>query len=354
MTVQDFLAWEKASRDTIDVKRCYIDICGDLVGGILLSQIVFWHLPDAEGRSKLKVRLNGRLWLVKRRDDWWEECRISARQYDRSIRMLSEKNLVTTEVHKSSIYWGDTVTHIALNWDVFFGALKAVITGKYSCDVGFTERVNPESRHSKSGLPKKDTPYKVSETTPKTIYISSSTPPAEEEDKNGNSEVNPVTLPAPFFSADKQSQLRLINTCNDAKIDPVELCQSVAWEYAQAGKQMRDPMGAAISKVLKGGAQVTIYAYRQTQAVIAARRQAESANAAVGKEAEERKAVEARELDKCFANLHEEEQEQIKALAAQRVYPTLRDNQLAVRVEIHKALRERRPIIKVAEYKADL
>ena len=40
-----FLEWERRSRDTIDVKRCYVDVAGGLVAGVLLSQVVYWFLP---------------------------------------------------------------------------------------------------------------------------------------------------------------------------------------------------------------------------------------------------------------------------------------------------------------------
>jgi hypothetical protein len=49
MEKEEFLLWEKASKDTIDVKRVYIDIAGDVVGGIILSQIIYWHLPSKKG-----------------------------------------------------------------------------------------------------------------------------------------------------------------------------------------------------------------------------------------------------------------------------------------------------------------
>ena len=36
-----FLTWEVRSRDTLEVKRCYVDVAGgDLIAGILLSQII--------------------------------------------------------------------------------------------------------------------------------------------------------------------------------------------------------------------------------------------------------------------------------------------------------------------------
>ena len=37
----DFLAWEKASRDSIDFKKIYVDVAGDLIAGLLLSQIIY-------------------------------------------------------------------------------------------------------------------------------------------------------------------------------------------------------------------------------------------------------------------------------------------------------------------------
>lgn len=94
---KEFLRWERRSNDTIDVKRCYIDISGDLVAGILLSQIIYWYLPSKSGNSKLKVMRKGEFCLAKNRTDWWEECRISAKQYDRAIQILKDKNLVSVE-----------------------------------------------------------------------------------------------------------------------------------------------------------------------------------------------------------------------------------------------------------------
>lgn len=71
---EQFLAWERASTDTIDVKRIYIDMAGDLISGVLLSQIMFWHLPNREtGRTKLRLRHMGNLWMAKKREDWWHE-----------------------------------------------------------------------------------------------------------------------------------------------------------------------------------------------------------------------------------------------------------------------------------------
>ena len=100
-TTEEFLQWERRSRDTIDVKRCHIDAADDPVAGVLLSQIVFWFLPGRNG-SKLRIEHQGRPWLAKARADWHDECRISPKQFDRAIKILRSRGLVETRVFSSS------------------------------------------------------------------------------------------------------------------------------------------------------------------------------------------------------------------------------------------------------------
>lgn len=119
--INDFFMWEQISRDSIDVKRIYIDIAGDLIAGILLSQIIYWNLPNQEGRTKLRVKKHGKLWLAKGRSDWWEECRITDRQFDRAIKILEEKFLVEKKVFKFN---GNPTLHIRLNYNVLMQCLS--------------------------------------------------------------------------------------------------------------------------------------------------------------------------------------------------------------------------------------
>jgi len=111
---EQFIAWELASHDTLDVKRCYVDIAGDLVSGILLSQIIYWHLPNKEGKSKLRVQHKGDYWLAKKREAWWDECRITAKQFDRASAILKNKGLIEIGLFKFN---GAPMKHIKLNWD---------------------------------------------------------------------------------------------------------------------------------------------------------------------------------------------------------------------------------------------
>ncbi len=99
-TFEQFLLWERASRDTLEVKRTYIDMAGDLVAGVVLSQIVYWHLPSRAGKPRLQVEREGELWLAKSRSDWWEECRISPKQADRALEVLEERGLIEVKLFK--------------------------------------------------------------------------------------------------------------------------------------------------------------------------------------------------------------------------------------------------------------
>lgn len=115
-----FLLWEKASRDTIDVKRVYIDLADDLAAGVLLSQIIFWFLPNPQGRPKTRVQRQGEAWLAKRRTDWHDECRLSPRQYDRAARILEDKGLIITRTWH---FAGSPCIHVRPCWDRLISAI---------------------------------------------------------------------------------------------------------------------------------------------------------------------------------------------------------------------------------------
>jgi hypothetical protein len=120
LTFKEFLVWEQLSQDTIDVKRIYIDMADDLVAGILLSQIVYWFLPNKAGATKLRVEHDGVLWLAKGREDWYDECRITAKQFDRASKILIEKGLIEKKTFKFN---GNPTVHVRLNEDNFLASL---------------------------------------------------------------------------------------------------------------------------------------------------------------------------------------------------------------------------------------
>ncbi|WP_290756937.1 MULTISPECIES: hypothetical protein [unclassified Exiguobacterium] len=110
--LQSLLAIERFAEDAFRVKKTYVDMTGDLLSGILLGQIVYWHLPSKDGRSKLRVQKEGKLWLAKGRADWYDEIRITPKQFDRAIKILVEKGFIETRLFK---FDGSPMVHIHLH-----------------------------------------------------------------------------------------------------------------------------------------------------------------------------------------------------------------------------------------------
>jgi hypothetical protein len=168
MNAAEFLAWEQSTRDTIDVKKIYIDISGDLVTGVLLSQIVYWNLPNKDGETKLRVISDDRLWIAKGREDWWKECRISPKQFDRSISILEEKNIVVTKLKKFN---GAPIKHIYLNLDNLVNLITVKLTGG---EMDFPQRsksISPKGQNLISPNGKMDFDQTVKSLTKNTTKI---------------------------------------------------------------------------------------------------------------------------------------------------------------------------------------
>ena len=170
MNQNEFINQEKASRDTIDVKRAYILMAGDHAAGTLLSQIVFWHLPDQEGNpNKMRIKKNSEFWIAKKREDWWDEICMLPKQFDRAIKELENRQLVKTEVFRFN---GSPTKHVRLNWEIFLPVYEAIINNdKPSFDPEGGKWIFPdrEYRNSRSGnietpeqgiseIPRKPTP----------------------------------------------------------------------------------------------------------------------------------------------------------------------------------------------------
>ena len=127
----EFLKWEQSTKDTIDFKKAYVwmtatedDPDGDVLAGLHLAQIVYWHLPAHDGKPKLRVVKNGKLWLVKRRGDWKNEICLSSRQVDRTTARLVQVGLIETAIYK---FDGEPTTHIHLHQDVFLRLWRKAI-----------------------------------------------------------------------------------------------------------------------------------------------------------------------------------------------------------------------------------
>jgi len=114
---------ERWQHDSFLVRKLYVDIAGgDLIAGILLSQIVYWNSPGQDGTDRVRVERDGRRWLVRAYDEWWEDCRVTekrARNAISSLRQIKDdqgNSLIETKVWK---FQGSPKLHIWLDRDLF-------------------------------------------------------------------------------------------------------------------------------------------------------------------------------------------------------------------------------------------
>lgn len=91
-----------------------IDAAGDLIAGILLDRIIYLLSPESDGKTA-RIERDGYTWIARRRADWKDEIRISAKQYDRAARILERKGFIITKTFRLD---GDPTTHTRLNYDV--------------------------------------------------------------------------------------------------------------------------------------------------------------------------------------------------------------------------------------------
>ncbi|MCK5787949.1 MAG: hypothetical protein KAH32_03050 [Chlamydiia bacterium] len=107
---EDYLLTEESASRGVYIRLSYIDMChGDFNSALVMSQIRSWHLPDKKGGSKLRVEKNGILWIAKKREDWFAEIRLTARQVDRSLKVLVELGFIEKQVFK---FDGEPVVHV--------------------------------------------------------------------------------------------------------------------------------------------------------------------------------------------------------------------------------------------------
>jgi len=121
MTASEFIKNEANSRDLILFQALYADIMDDLIGGLMLSQIVYWFLPDKKGKSKLRVKKQGKLWLAKTRESWGA-FHIKPKQVDSRMKKLVSMGLIEVKKFK---FDGAPTTHIYLNFNVLIELINA-------------------------------------------------------------------------------------------------------------------------------------------------------------------------------------------------------------------------------------
>lgn len=93
------------------IHHAYVDVTGDLIAGSLLGQCLYWFGAGKDGRSRARIVKEGHTWIAKARGDWWDEIRISPKQYDRAAKILKDKGFIELKTFKFN---GNPTTHIRI------------------------------------------------------------------------------------------------------------------------------------------------------------------------------------------------------------------------------------------------
>lgn len=104
------------------IYHAYVDIAGDLIAGALLGQILYWFGAGKDGKSRARIVKDGFLWIAKTRADWWDEIRISPKQYDRAAKILKDKGFIEIKTFK---FYGNPTTHIRIIPEAINAAIDA-------------------------------------------------------------------------------------------------------------------------------------------------------------------------------------------------------------------------------------
>ena len=124
-----FCIMEQLTHDSIDLKKAYIDMAGgNILAGLFISQVVFWELPNRSGADKKTIKMNGKLWIIKTSQQWYEETRLKEKQLLRCVEFWKEKKVIYVEVHH---FIGKKSRYICLNKNKFIGLLVNSINDIY-------------------------------------------------------------------------------------------------------------------------------------------------------------------------------------------------------------------------------
>lgn len=127
-SIQQFIKLKEDDKNVVRFALSYADMAGDLIAGLLLSQIVYWYMePAKDGLSKLRVRKAGYMWFAKQQNDWWDETRLTPKQIKRALGILKNKKLIVIEYHRFN---GLRTTHLRINNDVFLKAYNDTLNNK--------------------------------------------------------------------------------------------------------------------------------------------------------------------------------------------------------------------------------
>ena len=117
-----YLAAKSEEQNKVMLYLDHVDINdGYLHDAVLFSQIMYWHLPNKNNMSKMRVLYEGEYWIAKHHDDWYSECRIKAPMVRKALKRIEKRNLIYYTV---SGFAGKKSPLVRINWAGFQKAIE--------------------------------------------------------------------------------------------------------------------------------------------------------------------------------------------------------------------------------------
>lgn len=138
--LNQYAAIKHASEDVIGVNRVYLEMVDyDHEAALVLDEVMFWTLPQKRtGKTGLRVKRDGYMWLAVSRTEWKERKGLLERQADRAVNKLIELKLIV----KDNFYFdGRPRVHLRVSSLDFFAAYSRVMALRYTPD---EDVANPE------------------------------------------------------------------------------------------------------------------------------------------------------------------------------------------------------------------
>lgn len=93
-----------SNTNKISIDRYHIEIMGDLAGAALLTQLRYWFSPTTKsaikGQTRVGIKREGKLWLAKSDNEWWDECYVTPKQVRRIKAQLVKLGIVEIKTFK--------------------------------------------------------------------------------------------------------------------------------------------------------------------------------------------------------------------------------------------------------------
>lgn len=137
-----FLEMMAAHSDDIRVDRITLDLVGDLPAAAVLSRLAYWFSPSKkDGQKRTRIVINGKDFVAKADEDWWEECGVTPKQMKRIKKLLVNLGVMNIEY---KMFDNKKISHYHLDLETYFNLYKEQIKKNFTVRTKGTDRRGPK------------------------------------------------------------------------------------------------------------------------------------------------------------------------------------------------------------------